>query len=88
MSIPITTTEAELAEFLKAKAATFNIPGLALSFALSFAGRMDETYYAAARLGDTLDVGDTFAEAVGKLGEAKARRTAALKAELAKLEAL
>ena len=84
MSIPITTTEAELAEFLKAKAATFNIPGLALSFA----ARPGETCYAAARLGDTLDVGDTFAEAVGKLGEAKARRTAALKAELAKMEAL
>jgi hypothetical protein len=84
MSIPITTTEAELGEFLKAKAATFNIPGLGLSYTI----RADGTGYAAATKDSMLDIGDTLEEAVNKLKSAKDQRVDYLKAELAKLEAL
>jgi hypothetical protein len=82
--IPPDTTVAELSEFLEAKAKTFNLPGLGLSFAI----RSAVGFYTVAHLAGSLEVGDTFEEAVERLGNAKQRRIESLKDELNKLEAL
>ena len=82
--IPPDTTVAELSEFLEAKAKTFNLPGLGLSFAIRPTGG----FYTSAQLAASLEVGDTFEEAVERLCNAKQRRIESLKDELNKLEAL
>ena len=85
--IPLDTTEYELCEFLKAKAASYSgIPGLNFSvWPRTYAP--DHPLAVSAWSDSTSECCDSFDAAVEALKGSKAKRIAAMKAEIAKSEA-